>query len=68
MFLLFKQPDGKIEYDHPKDDKHSMVGRQRFNTREFLKKYNLGKPLAGNFFRAEYDEQVPKNWALLKKK
>lgn len=29
------------------------------NTREFAKKYNLGNPIAGNFYQAQYDDYVP---------
>lgn len=33
--------------------------RLKFNLKEFAKKYNLGQPVAGNFFTAKYDDYVP---------
>ncbi|CAG2111928.1 unnamed protein product [Medioppia subpectinata] len=38
----------------------SVVGRLLFKVDEFAKKYNLGTPLAGNFFHARWDDYVPK--------
>lgn len=54
-FLLFKQP-GKLKFDEPY---RSKTNRDRMlNADSFAKKYNLGKPAAGNFFQAEYDDYV----------
>lgn len=35
--------------------------KQRWNSSQlvFAEKYNLGDPIAGNFYQAEYDEYVP---------
>lgn len=57
VFLLFKQRQ-KLKFDEPH---HSNLDGKRgnFSTEKFAKKYNLGKPIAGNFFQAEYDESVP---------
>lgn len=33
------------------------------NTREFARKYALGNPVAGNLFRAQYDDYVPTLYA-----
>ncbi|VEN41804.1 unnamed protein product [Callosobruchus maculatus] len=57
VFVLFKQP-GKVKFEEPK---HSATdgNRANFNTKNFAKKYNLGKPIAGNFFQAQWDEYVP---------
>lgn len=33
--------------------------RNRFSVKKFAKKYNLEGPLAGNFFKAQYDSYVP---------
>lgn len=33
--------------------------RKRFNVKKFAEKYNLEGPLAGNFMRVEYDDNVP---------
>lgn len=33
--------------------------RASFNTRAFATKYELGTPVAGNLFQAQYDDYVP---------
>lgn len=33
--------------------------RKRFNVKKFAEKYNLEGPIAGNFMRVEYDDNVP---------
>ncbi len=33
---------------------------QQFKIRNFAKKYNLGDPVAANFYQAEWDDYVPK--------
>ncbi|XP_018568625.1 protein D2 isoform X2 [Anoplophora glabripennis] len=57
VFVLFKQP-GKLTFDEPQ---HSKTDGKRgnFSTEKLRKKYNLGKPLAGNFFQAQFDDSVP---------
>ncbi|XP_064550188.1 protein D3 [Drosophila montana] len=58
VFLLYKQPDYlKFDFDHV--PKHSDRSRIKFSTREFVQKYNLGFPLAGNFFTSEWSKEVP---------
>lgn len=58
VFLLYKQPDYlKFEMEHV--PKHSDQGRTNFSTRAFVKKYDLGFPLAGNFFTSEWSTDVP---------
>lgn len=34
-------------------------GRGQFSIRKFAAKYNLGQPVAGNFYQAEWDDYVP---------
>jgi hypothetical protein len=34
--------------------------RGKFSIRNFAKKYNLGNPIAGNFYQAQWDDYVPK--------
>lgn len=58
LILLFKQP-GKLEFDEQRHTDLEAIGRENFNTRKFVEKYNLGRPLAGNIFLAEYDDYVP---------
>ncbi|CAH1284670.1 unnamed protein product [Diabrotica balteata] len=57
VFLLYKQPE-KLKFDEPK---HGPTdgNRGKFNTENFAKKYKLGKPIAGNFFQAQWDDSVP---------
>lgn len=58
VFLLFKQPNGKIAFDSPYVSDHSALGRPSTSTRDLITKYNL-KLVAGNFYQAEYDDYVP---------
>ncbi|CAH0388821.1 unnamed protein product [Bemisia tabaci] len=52
-FIVFMQPEGeKIKFDEPKLN-DSVHGRAHFNTKKFAAKYNLGDPVAINYFRAE---------------
>ncbi|XP_037948326.1 protein D3-like [Teleopsis dalmanni] len=59
VFLLFKQPT-KIQF---RGEKHisnkSASGRPKFSTKNFISKYDLGAPVAGNFYQAQYDDYVP---------
>lgn len=58
IFLLFKQ-EGMINYDaEPRTSNISRDHRFHFNTRKFANKYNLGDPIAGNFFEAQWDKYV----------
>lgn len=58
VFLVFKQPK-KLTFDEPHVPNTSGAGRAKFITRQFVTKYNLGVPIAGNFFQAQYDDYVP---------
>lgn len=58
VFLLFKQPTGKIEFDSPFVSDHSALGRPSTSTKDLIKKFDL-KLVAGNFYQAEYDDYVP---------
>ncbi|KAJ8934931.1 hypothetical protein NQ314_013090 [Rhamnusium bicolor] len=57
VFILFQQP-GKLTFDEPH---HSRTDGKRgnFSTEKLRKKYNLGKPISGNFFQAQFDDSVP---------
>lgn len=37
----------------------SINGRDAFSTKKFAEKYKLGVPVAGNFYRAQFDDYVP---------
>ncbi|XP_075148656.1 protein D3-like [Haematobia irritans] len=55
VYLLFKQPKA-IQFDETYSAATSTKGRPHFSTRRFIKKYDLGIPIAGNFYEAQYDE------------
>ncbi|XP_037821553.1 protein D2-like [Lucilia sericata] len=57
VFLIFKQA-GKITTDKfiPKG---SFEGRFNVKTRDIIAKYNLGNPIAGNYYMCQYDDYVP---------
>ncbi|CAD6994069.1 phosphatidylethanolamine-binding protein homolog F40A3.3 [Ceratitis capitata] len=57
VFLVFKQP-GKIETEKfiPKTSREGRIG---VKARDYIAKYNLGSPIAGNFYQAQYDDYVP---------
>ncbi|XP_054168686.1 protein D3-like isoform X1 [Oppia nitens] len=59
VFLVYKQPN-RLTPDEPKLSNRSGEGRGQFKIRNFAKKYNLGEPIAGNFYQAQWDDYVPK--------
>jgi len=59
VFLVFQQ-SGKIQFDEKRLTNKSGDHRGKFSIRNFAKKYNLGQPIAGNFYQAEWDDYVPK--------
>ena len=58
VFLVYKQPC-KLDFDEPRLPNTSGENRGKFSIANFAKKYNLGDPVAGNFYQAEYDDYVP---------
>ena len=59
VFMVWKQ-QGKEHFDkvhHLKST--SSQHRANFNTREFLKTYNMNELVAANFVQAEWDDYVP---------
>ena len=59
VFLVYKQPN-RLTPDEKKLTNRSGEGRGQFKIRNFAKKYNLGEPIAGNFYQAQWDDYVPK--------
>jgi len=59
VFLVYKQPN-RLTPDEPRLTNRSGEGRGTFKIRAFSRKYNLGEPIAGNFFQAQWDDYVPK--------
>ncbi|KAJ8713090.1 hypothetical protein PYW08_008394 [Mythimna loreyi] len=58
VFLVYEQP-GELRFDEPRLTDRSAVNRAQFSINDFTEKYNLGDPVAGNFYQAEYDDYVP---------
>lgn len=55
---MYEQP-GRINPTEKKISNRTFEGRPNFSIRNFAKKYNLGNPIAANFFQAKYDSSVP---------
>nr|XP_018911667.1 PREDICTED: protein D3-like isoform X1 [Bemisia tabaci]XP_018911668.1 PREDICTED: protein D3-like isoform X1 [Bemisia tabaci]XP_018911669.1 PREDICTED: protein D3-like isoform X1 [Bemisia tabaci]XP_018911670.1 PREDICTED: protein D3-like isoform X1 [Bemisia tabaci]XP_018911671.1 PREDICTED: protein D3-like isoform X1 [Bemisia tabaci] len=53
VYVVYEQPMGKIKSKEPYSDVFQNDTRQRFNTKHFAAKYELGAPLAVNFFFGE---------------
>lgn len=49
--LLYKQ-NGRLDFGEPSTD------RRNFSIRKFAVEFNLGQPIAGNFFVAQLDSSV----------
>ncbi|XP_064537347.1 protein D3 [Drosophila montana] len=58
IFLVFEQKC-KLTFDEKRLPNTSGDGRGGFKTAKFAEKYDLGNPVAGNFYQAEYDDYVP---------
>merc|ERR1712136_183116 len=59
IFLAYKQP-AKLTCDEPRLTNRSGNNRGKFSIRKFAEKYNLGQPVAGNLYQAQWDDYVPK--------
>ncbi|XP_058467300.1 protein D2-like [Malaya genurostris] len=59
VFLVYQQ-SGKLNFSEPRLSNRSSQGRGKFSIQKFSEKYQLGVPVAGNFFQAQFDEYVPK--------
>lgn len=58
IFIVFEQ-SGLLTITEPDLESN----RRNFSIRKFAEKYNLGKPIAGNFYQAEWDQSVPERRA-----
>ncbi|XP_045465982.1 phosphatidylethanolamine-binding protein homolog F40A3.3-like [Harmonia axyridis] len=58
VFLVYKQ-NGKIDFDEKRLPNNSAEGRGCFSIKKFAAKYNLGQPVAGNLYQAQWDDYVP---------
>ncbi|KAH0554886.1 protein D2-like [Cotesia glomerata] len=52
--LLYKQSK-KISFDERSDSPFDIHNRLFFSTKSFAKKYNIGDPIAGNYFTARFN-------------
>lgn len=57
VFLVYEQP-AKLVCDEKMLLNNTATGRGNFKIENFVKKYGLGNPLAGNFFYARWDSYV----------
>ncbi|XP_066254882.1 protein D2-like [Euwallacea similis] len=58
IFLVYLQ-QGVINVTEP----NLEADRRNFSIRKFAQKYNLGSPIAGNFYQAQWDSSVPERKA-----
>ncbi|XP_037024820.1 protein D2-like [Bradysia coprophila] len=63
VFVLYKQP-GRLTFDEKRLG-FSVDGRASFKIGNFAQKYNLGNPVAANFYLAQFDDWVPQLYELL---
>lgn len=59
IFLLYRQNCRNDYSGAPRASRKNRTPRLRFSTRDFAQHYSLGRPIAGNFFVAQFDEYVP---------
>ncbi len=59
IFLLYEQPK-ELTFDETRLTTKAGIERAKFSRRKFAKKYELGEPIGGNFYQAEWDEYVNK--------
>lgn len=58
VFLIYKQSGNLENIDEPRTSNTSIAHRVNFSIKGFAKKYNLGQPVAGNFYVAQWDPYV----------
>jgi len=66
FFLVFKQPDGKIDFPETERIPFVNSGRPNFKAAKFAEEYGLGAPVAWSYFKAEFDNYVLELYARLK--
>lgn len=66
VFVVYKQP-AKCDFSKVcKLPNNSGDKRGKFSISKFAQQYELGIPISGNFYVAQYDDYVPKLYAKLK--
>lgn len=58
ILTVYHQPS-KLTFDEKPMSNLSIEGRANFNLRKFIEKYKLDEHIAGNMFKAQYDDYVP---------
>jgi len=58
VFLLYKQT-GKLQFDGVRVSNKSRRNRPKFHAAKFAEHHQLGNPVAGTFYQAQYDDYVP---------
>jgi phosphatidylethanolamine-binding protein (PEBP) family uncharacterized protein len=59
VYLVYKQPGKISDPEHGHLTNRCADNRGGWSVAKFAQKHNLGTPVAGNFFQAEYDDYVP---------
>ncbi|XP_078582937.1 uncharacterized protein LOC144865819 [Branchiostoma floridae x Branchiostoma japonicum] len=59
VILVYKQTK-MLDFDEPRQTSITARGRGLWKVQAFAEKYELGNPVAGNYFEAEWDKWVPK--------
>ncbi|KAH7731393.1 OV-16 antigen 1 [Aphelenchoides avenae] len=59
VYLVYKQQGKVSDAEHGHLTNRSGDKRNNFKIASFAQKHNLGNPVAGNFFQAEWDDYVP---------
>lgn len=57
-YMVYKQPS-RINFNEPRIPANSFQNRDGFSMRNFAEKYQLGQPIAGNYFKCRWDRSVP---------
>lgn len=57
IFLVYEQKK-KLDFDEPRSSKLSRANRLKWSLKDFVKKYELGDAIAGDFFKAQWDSFV----------
>ncbi|KRX54852.1 Dedicator of cytokinesis protein 1 [Trichinella sp. T9] len=60
VFLVYQQKSHLTDKEHGHLTNRSGNNRGGFSIRKFAAKHDLGAPIAGNFYQAEWDDYVPK--------
>ncbi|XP_073825762.1 putative odorant-binding protein A5 [Musca autumnalis] len=57
VYLVYEQPN-KMDFDEKVIDPKDGAAHMNYKIKKFAEKYNLGRPVAGNLYRAQWDETV----------